>query len=246
MTGAPPQPVRRRRVRRALVGGVLTGRILALLLLIGGAVLLVGFLEGEQYHVRTVIVKGNRFAFADTVIRDSGVLGMSVFRVDTQAVAERLIQHPAIAQATVRAYYPDTVTIEVVEREPASVWIAGDVSWLVDREGRVIGSGDQDGVPHVEVEGGLALQPGGIVPRTVAQALPVVAERYGARLARLEYRSADGLVLVFTSGERIVLGDAERLVEQLAVLDAILARPDAWLHLDLRDPDRPVLWKVSP
>lgn len=245
MTGVPPRP-RRRRVRHALASGVLTGRILALLLLIGGGVLLVGFLEGEQYRVRTVVVNGNRLAFADTVIRDSGVLGLSVFRVDTQAVAQRLVQHPAIARATVRAYYPDTVAIDLVEREPASVWMTREGSWLVDREGLVIGSGDQDGVPHVDVEGGLALQPGGRVPSTVAKALPVVVERYADRLARLEYRSADGFVLVFTGGERVVLGDAERFAEQLAVLDAILTRKDRWLHLDLRDPDRPVLWTVSP
>ncbi len=244
MTGTRSVPARRR-VRRAVVGGVLTGRLLAVLLLVGCVVLLVGFLEGEQYRVRTVIVQGNRIAFAEAVVRESGVLGMSVFRVDTQAVAERLVQHPAIARATVRAYYPDTVTIEVVEREPASVWVTRDGSWLVDREGLVIGRGDREGIPHLVCDDGMVLQAGSSVPRTVVQALPELLARYGDRLARIEYRAADRLVLVFRGGERVVLGDAERLAEQLAVLDAILARGDTWLHLDVRDPERPVQWRIQ-
>jgi len=246
VSGAPPRLTRRRRVRRAVVGGVLTGRVLALLLLLGGAVLLVGFLEGEQYRVRTVIVHGNRLAFSDVVVRESGVLGAPVFLVDTQAVAERLVAHPAIARATVRAFYPDTVVIDLVEREPASVWVTREGSWLVDQDGFVIGSGEWEAGPHVQAGADLSLRPGQRVPRTIAQALPVLLERYGDRLARLEYRSVDGLVLVLTGGERVVLGDAERLGEQLAVLDAILGRDDTWLHLDLRDPERPVLWRVRP
>ncbi len=244
MSGVPTTPARRR-VRRAVVGVVLTGRLLAVLLLVGCVVLLVGFLEGEQYRVRTVIVQGNRIAFAEAVIRESGVLGTSVFRVDTQAVAEQLVQHPAIARATVRASYPDTVTIEVVEREPASVWVTRDGSWLVDREGLVIGPGDREGIPHLVCDDGTVLQAGASVPRTVVQALPELLARYGDRLARIEYRAADGLVLVFRGGERVVLGDAERLAEQLAVLDAILARGDSWLHLDVRDPERPVQWRIQ-
>ncbi|MFN3336785.1 MAG: cell division protein FtsQ/DivIB, partial [Thermomicrobium sp.] len=236
---------RRRRVRRVLVGSVLTGRLLALLLLIGGLVLLVGFLEGEQYRVRTVIVHGNRLAFADVVVRESGVLGQSVFRIDTQAVADRLVMHPAIAAATVRSLYPDTVVIELVERQPASVWITEQGNWLVDSEGRIIGNGEATDLPHVRVSGGFLLQRGGHVPGTVAQAVPELVERYAARLAGLEYRPAEGLILVFAGGERIILGDAERLADQLAVLNALEAQGTSWFYLDLRDPDRPVLWRLG-
>lgn len=244
MTKTPPASVRRRRVRRALVGGVLTGRLLALLLLVGGLVLLVGFLEGEQYRVRTVIVHGNRLAFADAVVRESGVLGQSVFRIDTQAVAERLVMHPAIAAATVRSIYPDTVVIDVVERQPTSVWMTEQGNWLIDSEGRVIGNGEATDLPHVRVSGSFTLQPGGRVPGTVARAVPELVKRYADRLAGLEYRPAEGLILVFAGGERIILGDAERLADQLAVLNALEAQGTSWLHLDLRDPDRPVLWRV--
>lgn len=220
--------------------------MLAFLLLVAATVLLIGFLGGAQYRVRTVIVNGNRLAFAESVVRESGVLGTSVFRIDTRAVAERLVQHPAIAQATVRAFYPDTVVIELVEREPASAWITPERTWLVDRDGRVIGSDEQVTVPQVEVHDGLTLQLGASVPRAVARAVPAIVERYGDRLARLEYDGADGLVLVLAGGQRVVLGGAERLDEQLAVLDALLARDATWLHLDVRDPDRPVLWRVRP
>ncbi|MCS7050203.1 MAG: FtsQ-type POTRA domain-containing protein [Thermomicrobium sp.] len=232
-------------MRRALAGGVRTGRLFALLLVIGGGVLLVGFLEGPQYRVRTVVVNGNRLTFAESIVRESGVLGQSVFRVDTQAVADRLARHPAIAAATVRALYPDSVVIDLVEREPASVWVTGGTSWLVDGEGRVIGDGEAAVLPHVQVGGDLALQPGGRVPRTVARALPVLTQRFADRLIQFEYRPADGLVVVFQGGERIVFGDAERLPEQLAVIEALVARGMSWFHLDLRDPDRPVLWQVG-
>ncbi len=241
-----PSLRRRRRVRRALAGSVLTGRLLALLLLVGGLVLLVGFLEGEQYRVRTVIVHGNRLAFADAVVRESGVLGRSIFRIDTQAVAERLVMHPAIAAATVRSFYPDTVVIELVERQPTSVWTTDHGNWLVDSEGRVIGNGEATDVPQVRVSGDFSLQPGGRVSDTVARAVPQLVERYADRLAGLEYQPVEGLILVFASGERVILGDAERLADQLAILDVLEARRTPWLQLDLRDPDRPVLWQVGP
>lgn len=237
---------RRRRARRAVVRGVVTGQFLAALLVVAGAVLLVGFLGGSQYQVRTVVVRGNQLAFAEEVARESGVLGRSVFLIDTQDVARRIVSHPAIARATVRAFYPDTVVIDVVERVPASVWANESGTWLVDGEGRVIGTGDLPGLPHVRVASSLSLVPGQRVPPSVAAALAEVTRRYAGRLGGLAYRPGDGLVLVFVGGERILLGDAERLAEQLAVLDALLAEGRGFLHLDLRDPDRPVLWQIAP
>ncbi len=226
------------------MGGVSTGRVVAVLLLVGCAVLLLGFLEGQPYRVRTVIVRGNQLTFADTIARESGVLGESVFRIDTQAIAERIAAHPAVAAVTVQTYYPDTVVIELVERVPRSVWIAGETSWLVDGQGHVIGPGTVTGLPVVEVDESVHLHAGAKVPWSIAAGLPVIVQRYGDRLDLLQYRADDGLIVVVRGGARIILGDAERLPEQLAVLDALFARGETWLHADLRDPDRPVIWSV--
>lgn len=244
--GVSRSSLHQQQARWARSRGVLTSRILAALLLIGDLVLLVGFLEGEQYRVRTVIVEGNRLTFADSIVRESGILGAPLFRLDTQVVAQRLVTHPAIAAATVRTVYPDTVVIELVERVPASVWLSDRGTWLVDAAGRVIGQGEIAGLPQVRLGKDAALIVGSRLPGNVGAAVPLVASRYGDRLLQIQYHAADGLTLIFAGGGRVIIGYGERLPEELSVVDTLLARQESWLHLDVRDPDRPVLWRVTP
>lgn len=61
--------------------------------------------------------------------------GTNLFEVRTAPIENRLKTLPAVADAHVRVSLPDTLVVEVVEREPILVWAVGETRFLVDREG---------------------------------------------------------------------------------------------------------------
>ncbi len=232
----------RGRVGRFLRYGTVTGRLPAFGLAVGLSVLLAGFLSAEDYTVQSVVVYGNQLAFVDTIVASSGALGQPLFWLDTQAVARRVADHPAVAAAEVQAVFPDTVVIELRERVPIVVWQQGAQAVLVDRSGWVIALTDRPDLPHVEqVEGALPM-PGSRLPASVVQGAVVLSQRLGQRVRALEYEPRTGISVRLDDGRVVHVGTAERLPEQLRVLDAIDQAGMKWTNLDVRDPDRPVLW----
>ncbi len=61
--------------------------------------------------------------------------GTSLFRLETAPVEARLRDLPAVAEARVAVSLPDTIVVEVTERDPILVWAAGTTLFLVDRDG---------------------------------------------------------------------------------------------------------------
>lgn len=62
----------------------------------------------------------------------------SMLSFDANAARERIEEIPWVASATVRKVYPDTVEVDIVERQPFALWQRdGDVA-LIDVEGHVL------------------------------------------------------------------------------------------------------------
>lgn len=232
----------RRSIRRFVRRGTVTGRLPALLLAVGLCVLLAGFLSEHEFTVRSVVVHGNRLAFVDGVVASSGALGQPLFWLDTAAVARRVAAHPAVVSADVRAELPDRVVIRLVEREPVMVWRTTEGSVLVDREGWVVALGDDPSLLHVELAGAPLPEPGQRIDERTVAALQTVASALGQRLAALEYGERTGIGARLVDQRVIFFGSGERVLEQLHVVDAVEAAGVEWESLDVRDPERPVLW----
>lgn len=62
-------------------------------------------------------------------------VGTNLFEVRTAPIEHRLKTLPAVADAHVRVSLPDTLVVEVVEREPILIWAVGETRFLVDRDG---------------------------------------------------------------------------------------------------------------
>lgn len=238
-----PAPARRRprrsRLARFLRAGAVTGRLPAFLLAIGLSVLLAGFLFSADFTVRSVVVQGNALAYADSIVAASGALGQPLFRLDTEAVARRVAAHPAVASADVRAEFPDRVVVRLRERAPILVWQAGEQAVLVDRWGWAIASGYDPALPRVVQTEGERPRVGSQLPPALVQAVLAVHERLAERLTLVEYAPRLGLTVYLTEGRAVVLGDSDRLLLKLNVLEAALSLPDRWTRLDLREPERP-------
>ncbi|HSO29465.1 MAG TPA: FtsQ-type POTRA domain-containing protein [Candidatus Sulfomarinibacteraceae bacterium] len=61
--------------------------------------------------------------------------GTNLIRLAVEPLEARLRALPGVADATVTVALPDTLAVEIVEREAILGWAVGDARFLVDREG---------------------------------------------------------------------------------------------------------------
>jgi cell division protein FtsQ len=185
------------------------------------------------------VVEGNKVAYAESIVNQSGALGQSIFTLDTGDVARRVATHPAVASVDVSARLPDTIVVRVTERLPALVWQTADQAVLVDDQGRVIANGDDKSLPRVIQTSGKAPAPGDREPANIVQAAAYLTKQLGSSLAALGYDPNSGLIAQLAGGRTVVLGDGDRIPLKLSVLSAALKMTQQWSRLDVREPDRP-------
>ncbi len=120
--------------------GASGGRILAALLALAFAGGLLFCVNGPWLRVSSIAWAGTRYTSADrlTAVLDP-VRGESLLAVDSASLAERLATLPAVASARVETRFPNGVSVQVVEKEPASVWRTPAVQLVVGSDGTVFG-----------------------------------------------------------------------------------------------------------
>jgi cell division protein FtsQ len=244
---------RSRRSSRRWVAPLLT--FTALLLVTGVAAIAVPFdrLKGllRQFDVKAnelmiatgfgidqVSVRGQHYA-ADTDVFDAlDLQNVKTFAAfDSEAALKRIDRIPWVDKAQITRVYPSSLDIVIRERIPAVIWTRGDVNYLVDATGRVLGP----------------------VPATNGWVLPRVAGEGAAREASLlfaalhrnpaiesEYAYAERVAerrwrIVLKNGTQLELG-ADREIEGLEelahsrVVAAALKGPA--MIVDVRTPGR--------
>ena len=120
------------------------GRALAALLLVGAAWLVYDFASSIRFQVQTVHVRGNLLLSQADVETAASVVGANIFWVNRADVAARLRALPLVQSVQVSAMLPDTLDIQIVERQPAGFWTSGDQTYLVDREGVILKAVDAE------------------------------------------------------------------------------------------------------
>ena len=81
--------------------------------------------------------------------------GTNLFEIPTDPLAEVLTEIPAVAAADVSVGLPDTVTVDIHERQPILVWRVDDRRWYVDDTGLLFAEaptsppGDLAGLPVI-------------------------------------------------------------------------------------------------
>lgn len=218
---------------------IASGRLPAFLLSVGLAVIAFGFLFSQDFVVRTIVVRGNSLALADSIVTTSGALDQPIFRLDTQAVARRIAALPAVTSVEVSAKLPDRLIVRVHERVPVIVWQTGDQAVLVDQHGWVLATAGDQNLPRVLQAAGDSPVVGGRIEPEIIQAVLAVNERLGPQLMTLEYDHTTGLTADFSDGHIVVLGTPDQIPVKLNVLNAAMSIQDQWHRLDLREPDRP-------
>jgi cell division protein FtsQ len=208
---------RRGRLRRTLVVVLAVVVVVALVVVERSA--LVGL---EEIHVAGVERLDEQEVREATGLE----LGTSTLRLRLGRVEERVAELPAVREVDARRLDPLTVLVEVVERRPSLVVQGDGERVLLDREGVVLDTGGQAGLPRV-VLGDAPPAPGESADDDPALANAVRAWQglSGPLRAQVDRYLADGpedLVLRLESGVDVRIGRADRLDEKVRAMGVIL------------------------
>lgn len=199
------------------------------------ALMLVLFFVTDYFYVRSITVVGANYLDDAQVFRYSGIAEMHIFWVNPETVRQNLLNASVeIADArVVVGWPPNMVRIYLDEREPAIVWTQGDISSLVDLQGRRLRFLAQ-GETHPKLLWVVAdYVPSGLPG--LDQPVPVAAVNGALQLQtllagvqQLRYHPINGLGFTEPGGWDVWLGVGTDMVEKLLVYeklrDNLLAR----------------------
>ena len=162
--------------------------------------------------------------------------------VDLDGIRRKLLRYGWIADAHVSRRLPDTLLIDIVEREPAAVWQDNGQLTLIDKGGVALAPVSTDAMPDLP----LVIGPGADREEPAYQALLAAAPTLRPRIKAATWVGNRRWDLTFTGGETLALPeeDAPAALTRFAEMNA--ARPllgRGWLRFDLRDPARLVARK---
>lgn len=165
--------------------------------------------------------------------------------VDVGKIRNDLLKNGWVKEARVTRRLPDTLVVEIVERNPAAVWQRGGVLSLIDDEGVVlqnVPASKTGGLPTLNGEG--ANKQAVALSQLIGQAPSLKSQISGA--SWIGNRRWD---LTFKTGETLALPEGEEAAAKallnFARMDGVqrLLGRDI-IHFDLRDPSRMYLRKI--
>ena len=219
---------------------------LAVLLL--GVTFLYHLLTSSSYYVSEVTVDGNHLLTSQQVVDAAAVSGVHILWVNGRQVAQRLLGLPAVASAEVHPIFPRRVAIRITERVPYAQWQLGAVTFLVDRDGRVIGPAARgDSLVLVRENRAGTLEPGAMVPaeavRAAVQLSALLPPAWQPSTGAFEYAADTGIAITTRGGWQVRFGDDTDLAWKVTTFQALAAeieRQRAPVQLvDVRFPGRP-------
>lgn len=190
--------------------------------------------KSPRFSIRTITVEGASKLTPESIAKAGGVaVGQNVFSVDLEQAKKAIEKEPYVAEATVTRKLPNTISIQVVERQPAILVALEDKLFLATQDGHVfkeLGPEDAYDLPLVTgIKPELAVNDRDGLAILVRRALDVVdevqktsiAKRYPVQEVHLEVDGTCELV-VGREGISIHLG-APPFKGKLEQADRVLA-----------------------
>ena len=165
--------------------------------------------------------------------------------VDLAAVREKLLRYGWIADAHVSRRLPDTLLVDIVERQPAAVWQDQGRLTLIDKEGVLLDPVDPDQIPDLP----LVIGPGADRQAPAYQALLAAAPALKPRVRAATWIGNRRWDLRFDSGETLKLPEEGAAAALLDFAHRDGAHPllgRGWVSFDMRDPAKLVARKPDP
>jgi cell division protein FtsQ len=161
--------------------------------------------------------------------------GQSIFKADIHAARDRLMQLDWVAKADVGRRYPDSISVNIVERKPFALWQAKDGLHVIENSARPITFARAEDYPHLPVFVGDAPTGGATLVSAIAGHRAVAARvRAMQRISDRRWNLIldDGVVVKLPEdGWRDQLDALEHLIVDKSVLERDI------IEIDLRQRD---------
>jgi cell division protein FtsQ len=98
------------------------------------------FYNSSYFKISSIMFKNNNH-YADSILKKETDIapGTNIFEIDKKAVEEKLLKNLTWLKSVVlKKVFPNSIIIEVVERKPFIVILAGGEYYLMDKEGIVL------------------------------------------------------------------------------------------------------------
>lgn len=166
---------------------------------------------------------------------------MALPLVDLGATRERLMQFGWIKEARVSRRWPDTLVVDVVERQPVAIWQNNQQLSLIDNEGVVLEPVRLDAMPDLP----LVIGPAANRQVTALTSLLQAAPHLRPQVAGATWVSGRRWDIRFQTGETLTLPEGEEAgpaILRFARMDQqtqLLGR--GFVRFDMRDPRRMIV-----
>jgi cell division protein FtsQ len=227
--------------RRAVGSWIASGRLFSLLSLIAALGGLLYIATSPRFTVQQIVVEGAQAMQADAVAELSGAQGRSIWMIDAQQIVDQLKTSAYIEHASATLALPDRLTIAVSERRPEVRWQSGGMLYLLDANGRVLGTDKTAPLTNtlvIEDASNRPLRPNDTVDADALQLGRLLSLRLPAELslqpARIGWDLDSRIFVTTTDNRTIIFGTSENIDSKLAILDMLLKDGTAFTLLDLR------------
>ena len=208
------------------------------------------FSQSSFFALQKIEVRGQQHLTPGEVTGQSGLSdGVNIFQVNLDQARERLLTDPWIAGAVLRRQLPNKVEIDIEERQPSALLIAGQ-DWLVlDRNGVCIDNLTSTRLYSLPIITGLTpdtTEPGKQV--SANPALPVVLAALDLSVedffSEVDVANPESLIAYTRDGIPIYLGDSQNLHSKLLTAQSLMANlddPGSVAYIDLRSVQTPAV-----
>ncbi len=219
---AVKRAVGRRRLKWFAIGAVVV-------IVVAGSLAVLGSSLFEVKNVYPSGVSGNTKDAMDAAIDE--LMGHPVLLVDTNAIETQLEKNPWISEARVSTDFPDSASVEIVERVPIATYQGQDGRYrIIDVEGAVLTVIDGRPLEFMLISGpGAEAEAGGSAGdafRYAAELVEALSPAVRSRTEEVVVGETGELSLLFANTE-VIIGAPENLLDKLTRLEATLKRSDA-------------------
>jgi cell division septal protein FtsQ len=162
-----------------------------------------------DFYVFDISVEGDEAISSEKIWEASGVEGYSIFFIDPQKVAKAVTSLPDVAEAEVRCRLPNRLSITVRERQAYLIWLSGEASYYLDREGFVLSPRHQTSLSLTLKDlGGGSLRAGDRINPQILEAANIYSSLL-PQVKSFDYSETYGLAFRTEEGEKVRLGTGE-------------------------------------
>lgn len=207
--------------------------------------------RSDLFHVENVQVNGSEHLTSQEITSVAAISDDStLLRLDSKGIKERLEDNAWIQSASIHRVFPNTVVIDITEREPGAVAKINDKSnWVISTDGAWLSAATTDdwenAMKIVDVSpsmsapiSGSMCTDGGI--NNALEILNTISDDLRSRIVSISAESSIKTSLNLEDGVTVAFGDSSDVELKESVINSLLDEYEGKIsYINVRVPTRP-------